>query len=140
MTEHGYNISMNNKTYFISGRRCLRNDGKHTYFVTKDDYTRSGCRYVYLREDLSGYESRYKVRLDKDGNEYVDLIGGGVKNPDINETFIIRSVLETGYIAMTDSEERLNKGEEVEMTPGEIISFLKKGAFTNGQRFVLKLS
>lgn len=129
-----------NKTYFIAGRRYLRNDGKHTYFVTKDDYTRSGCRYVYLREDLSGYESRYKVRLDKDGNEYVDLMGGGVKNPDMNETFIIRSGLETGYIAMTDNEERLSKGEEVEMSPGEIISFLKKGAFANGQRFVLKLA
>ena len=127
-----------NKTYFIPGRRYLPNDGTHTYFVTKDDYTRSGCRYVYLREDLTGYESRHKVRLDQEGNEYVDLMGGGVKNPDMSEPFIIRSFLQTGYIAMTDNEEKVCNGEEAEMSVDEIIAFLKKGPFANGQRFILK--
>lgn len=129
---------MNNKTYFISGRRYLRNNGEQSYFVTKDDYTRSGCRYVYLREDLTGYEGRYKVRIDKDGNEYVDLIGGAVKRVDINEPFILHSSHQTTYIAMTNNEIKVGNGEEVEMSAAEIIQYLKKGVFSDGQRFVLK--
>lgn len=129
---------MNSKTYFISGRRYLRNNGEQSYFVVKDDYTRSGCRYVYLREDLTGYEARYKVRIDKDGNEYVDLIGGAVKRVDINEPFILHSSYQTSYIAMTNNEIKVGNGEEVEMSAAEIIQYLKKGVFADGQRFVLK--
>jgi hypothetical protein len=129
---------MSNKTYFIPGRRYLRNNGEQSYFVAKDDYTRSGCRYVYLREDLTGYEARYKVRIDKDGSEYVDLIGGAVKRADINEPFILHSSHQTSYIAMTNSEIKVGNGEEVEMSAAEIIQYLTKGVFAEGQRFVLK--
>jgi hypothetical protein len=129
---------MNSKTYFIPGRRYLRNNGEQSYFVAKDDYTRSGCRYVYLREDLTGYEARYKVHIDNDGNEYVDLIGGAVKRADINEPFILHSSYQTSYIAMTNNEIKVGNGEEVEMSAAEIIQYLKKGVFADGQRFVLK--
>ncbi|MBR4890825.1 MAG: hypothetical protein IKU15_06020 [Clostridia bacterium] len=129
---------MNSKTYFIVGRRYRRNDGLDSYFVFQDDYTRAGYRYVYLRSDLTGYKSRHKVHLDKDGNEYVDLLGGGAKDVDLGSNFILLSASQTEYITMTDNETKLLSGEEVELSPTEIVAFLNKGVFADGQRFVLK--
>ena len=129
---------MNSKTYFIVGRRYRRNDGLSTYYVFKDDYTRAGYRYVYLRDDKDGYKARHKVHVDKDGNEYVDLLGGGVKNADLGSGFILLSASQTEYITMTEKEDRLLRDEEVEMTSDEIVHFMLKGVFANGQKFVLR--
>lgn len=128
----------NKKTYFKVGRHYFPNDAETTYHILSDYYTRSGSRWVYMKDDKSGYESKYKVHLDKDGNEYIDTFSNTTKKVDLASDWVILSSNESSYIASTDNEIKLLNYEEAELSIEEIMNFLKKGVVPSNTKFIIK--
>lgn len=110
---------------FIIGRRYLLNSGKDVYFAMSERYTARGYRYIRFRSDIHGHSYEYKVHV-KDGIEFVDIFGGGIKGATLQDDSIIAANNETGYIALTDKEQRFMAGEEVYVSFDELKRWIGK--------------
>lgn len=126
---------MNNS--FIIGRRYLLNSGKDVYFAVSDRYTAAGYRYIRFRSDLSGLSHEYKVH-QKDGVEFVDIFGGGVKGVSLFDDSIIVATNETEYIALSDKEQRFMNGEEVRVSLNELKRWLNKLPLNHAMGFKIQ--
>lgn len=110
---------------FIIGRRYFLNNGKDTFFAMSDRYTAAGYRYIRFRSDIYGHSYEYKVRV-KDGVEFVDLFGGGVKGVSLQDGSVITAKNETEYIVLNEKEQRFLNGEEVYVSLDELKRWLNK--------------
>lgn len=134
-TELEYIKSMNNS--FIIGRRYLLNSGKDVYFAVSDRYTARGYRYIRFRSDLSGLSHEYKVH-QKDGVEFVDIFGGGVKGVSLFDNSVIVATNETEYIALSDKEQRFMNGEEIYVSFEELKRWLNKLPLNSAMGFKIQ--
>ena len=119
---------------FTIGRRYFLNNGTDTYFAMSDRYTAAGYRYIRFRSDIYGHSYEYKVHV-KDGVEFVDLFGGGVKGATIQDGSLITAKNETEYIALNDKEQRFMSGEEVYVSHDELLRWLQKLPLTSAMGF-----
>lgn len=122
---------------FIIGRRYFLNNGKDTYFAMSDRYTAAGYRYIRFRSDLYGHSYEYKVRV-KDGIEFVDLFGGGVKGVSLQDGSVITAKNETEYIVLNEKEQRFLNGEEVYVSFDELKRWLDKLPLNSSMGFKLQ--
>lgn len=122
---------------FIIGRRYFLNNGKDTYFAMSDRYTAAGYRYIRFRSDLYGHSWEYKVRV-KDGIEFVDLFGGGVKGVTLQDGSVITAKNETEYIVLNEKEQRFLNGEEVYVSLDELKRWLDKLPLNSSMGFKLQ--
>lgn len=122
---------------FIIGRRYFLNNGKDTYFAMSDRYTAAGYRYIRFRSDLYGHSYEYKVRV-KDGIEFVDLFGGGVKGVSLQDGSVITAKNETEYIVLNEKEQRFLNGEEVYVSLDELKRWLDKLPLNSSMGFKLQ--
>lgn len=122
---------------FIIGRRYFLNSGKDTYFAMSDRYTAAGYRYIRFRSDLYGHSYEYKVRV-KDGIEFVDLFGGGVKGVTLQDGSVITAKNETEYIVLNEKEQRFLNGEEVYVSLDELKRWLDKLPLNSSMGFKLQ--
>lgn len=122
---------------FIIGRRYFLNSGKDTYFAMSDRYTAAGYRYIRFRSDLYGHSYEYKVRV-KDGIEFVDLFGGGVKDVTLQDGSVITAKNETEYIVLNEKEQRFLNGEEVYVSLDELKRWLDKLPLNSSMGFKLQ--
>lgn len=122
---------------FIIGRRYFLNNGKDTYFAMSDRYTAAGYRYIRFRSDLYGHSYEYKVRV-KDGIEFVDLFGGGVKGVSLQDGSLITAKNETEYIVLNEKEQRFLNGEEVYVSLDELKRWLVKLPLNSSMGFKLQ--
>lgn len=122
---------------FIIGRRYFLNNGKDTYFAMSDRYTAAGYRYIRFRSDLYGHSYEYKVRV-KDGIEFVDLFGGGVKGVSLQDGSVITAKNETEYIVLNEKEQRFLNGEEVYVSLDELKRWLDKLPLNSSMDFKLQ--
>lgn len=122
---------------FIIGRRYFLNNGKDTYFAMSDRYTAAGYRYIRFRSDLYGHSYEYKVRV-KDGIEFVDLFGGGVKGVSLQDGSLITAKNETEYIVLNEKEQRFLNGEEVYVSFDELKRWLDKLPLNSSMGFKLQ--
>lgn len=122
---------------FIIGRRYFLNNGKDTYFAMSDRYTAAGYRYIRFRSDIYGHSYEYKVRV-KDGVEFVDLFGGGVKGVSLQDGSVITAKNETEYIVLNEKEQRFLNGEEVYVSLDELKRWLDKLPLNSSMGFKLQ--
>lgn len=122
---------------FIIGRRYFLNSGKDTYFAMSDRYTAAGYRYIRFRSDIYGHSYEYKVRV-KDGVEFVDLFGGGVKGVSLQDGSVITAKNETEYIVLNEKEQRFLNGEEVYVSLDELKRWLDKLPLNSSMGFKLQ--
>ncbi len=122
---------------FIIGRRYFLNNGKDTYFAMSDRYTAAGYRYIRFRSDIYGHSYEYKVRV-KDGIEFVDLFGGGVKGVSLQDGSVITAKNETEYIVLNEKEQRFLNGEEVYVSLDELKRWLDKLPLNSSMGFKLQ--
>lgn len=122
---------------FIIGRRYFLNSGKDTYFAMSDRYTAAGYRYIRFRSDIYGHSYEYKVRV-KDGIEFVDLFGGGVKGVSLQDGSVITAKNETEYIVLNEKEQRFLNGEEVYVSLDELKRWLNKLPLNSSMGFKLQ--
>lgn len=122
---------------FIIGRRYFLNNGKDTYFAMSDRYTAAGYRYIRFRSDLYGHSYEYKVRV-KDGIEFVDLFGGGIKGVSLQDGSVITAKNETEYIVLNEKEQRFLNGEEVYVSLDELKCWLDKLPLNSSMGFKLQ--
>lgn len=122
---------------FIIGRRYFLNNGKDTYFAMSDRYTAAGYRYIRFRSDLYGHSYEYKVRV-KDGVEFVDLFGGGVKGVSLQDGSVITAKNETEYIVLNEKEQHFLNGEEVYVSLDELKRWLDKLPLNSSMGFKLQ--
>ena len=102
-----------------------------------DRYTAAGYRYIRFRSDIHGHSYEYKVRV-KDGIEYVDIFGGGVKGVTLQDGSLITAKNETEYIALTDKEQRFMSGEEVYVSHDELLRWLQKLPLNSSMGFKIQ--
>lgn len=125
------------KKSFIIGRRYFLNNGKDTYFAMSERYTAAGYRYIRFRSDIHGHSYEYKVR-EKDGVEFVDIFGGGVKGVTLQDGSLVTAKNETEYIALTDKEQRFLNGEEVYVSYDEMKRWIEKLPLNSSMGFKLQ--
>lgn len=129
---------MNTKHHFTIGRRYWDQKGDTTYKAISDRYTARGYRWITFRDELRGDEFERRV-TEVEGEEVIDLFGGMVKKPQLNDYSLLRSSMPSSYIAMTQKEDRVERGEEqVEMGIEELRNYLKK--FGYGEKPVFKVT
>lgn len=122
---------------FIIGRRYFLNSGKDTYFAMSDRYTSAGYRYIRFRSDIYGHSYEYKVRV-KDGVEFVDIFGGGVKGVSLQDGSVITAKNETEYIVLNEKEQRFLNGEEVYVSLDELKRWINKLPLNSSMGFKLQ--
>ena len=120
---------------FKLGKRYYSNKYNTTYLVT--DF--GALAMVTLQNDITGESKTYQI-LSNDKEEYIDL---SCSNPDtiaIDNDTVVRASRSTDYIAMSDVENKLLMGEEVEISMFKLQHLFSKGLLRNNIKIKVKLS
>lgn len=119
---------------FKLGKRYYSNKYNTTYLVT--DF--GALAMVTLQNDITGESKTYQI-LSNDKEEYIDL---SYSNPDtiaIDNDTVVRASRSTDYIAMSDVENKLLMGEEVEISMFKLQHLFSKGLLRNNIKLKVKL-
>lgn len=122
---------------FIIGRRYFLNSDTDVYFAMSERYTARDYRYIRFRSDIYGHSYEYKVHV-KDGIEFVDIFGRGIKGVTLQDDSIIAANNETKYIALTDKEQRFMVGEEVYVSFDELKRWIGKLPLNSSMGFKIQ--
>lgn len=120
---------------FKLGKRYHSNKYNTTYLVT--DF--GALATATLQDDITGESKTYQI-LSNDKEEYIDLSCSNPDNVTVNSESVIRASRSTDYIAMSDVENKLLMGEEVEISMFKLQHLFSKGLLRNNIKIKAKLS